>query len=83
MYTIRSAVPEDAGDITKINVYTWKELGEQNLDDYEAEYGYSLDYITLRDAIRNNEGITDTTNIPWIYRDTAIMRLLLSDEEKS
>jgi L-amino acid N-acyltransferase YncA/8-oxo-dGTP pyrophosphatase MutT (NUDIX family) len=53
-------------------------IEEQNLDDYEADYGYSLEYVTLKDAICNNEGITDTTNIPWIDRDTAIMRLLLS-----
>lgn len=58
------------------------EIGEQKLDDYEADYGYSLDYVTLKDAIRNNEGITDTTNIPWINRDTAIMRLFLSNAGK-
>ncbi|RDU22374.1 NUDIX hydrolase [Anaerosacchariphilus polymeriproducens] len=50
--------------------------GMQKLDAYEAEYGYKLEYISLEEAIINNEGIKDISNIPWIKRDTEVMKLL-------
>lgn len=54
------------------------ELGDQNLDDYEEEYGYKLEFVTLEEAILNNEKIKSTERIPWIVRDTAVMKTLLT-----
>lgn len=53
------------------------EIGAQNLDAYEADYGYELRFVTLEEAISNNDMISDTENIPWIDRDTMVMRKLL------
>lgn len=47
------------------------------LDDYEAEYGYELEFITLEAAIANNEQIIHKDGLPWIVRDTNVMKWLL------
>ena len=53
-----------------------KEIGQQNLDDYEKEYGYKLEYVSLSHAIKCNEAIKDISNIPWVERDTKVMKIL-------
>lgn len=55
------------------------DIGEQNLDDYEKEYGYRLVFTTLQEAIKNNKEITNIENIPWVIRDTKVMEKLLED----
>lgn len=55
-------------------------LIKRNLDDYEEEYGYELVYMTLQEAIENNEKLTETANVPWIDRDTGVMRKLIETE---
>ena len=52
---------------------------ERNLDEYEKEYGYELIWISLEDAIQRNESVEDSSMIPWIVRDTMVMRELLKD----
>lgn len=51
--------------------------GSLCLDDYEKEYGYELEFVTLEAAIAHNEQIIDTNDIPWIVRDTKMMKWLL------
>lgn len=53
--------------------------GKRNLDDYEEDYDYQVSWIALEDAIANNESIKDYENIPWIKRDTMVMRSLLQN----
>ena len=70
------------GDILNMKSYYYEcecedQAGEQMLDAYEAEYGYELKYVSLADAIENNERIKDTEHIPWIYRDTQVMKKLI------
>lgn len=50
--------------------------GEQNLDDYEAEYDYKVCWMRLEDALAKNEAVKDFANIPWIQRETMVMREL-------
>lgn len=57
-----------------------KEIAQRNLDDYEKEYDYNLVYVSLSEAIQNNEKISEIKDIPWIIRDTAVMRELLKEE---
>ena len=72
----------DSADIFEMTSHYYEcdvtnEIGKQKLDNYEEEYGYELEYVTLEQAIRNNENIKDTSDIPWIVRDTAVMRWLV------
>lgn len=55
-----------------------KEKAERSLDEYEKEYGYTLKFVSLEEAIRNNERLFGTEGIPWIERDTAVMKWLVS-----
>jgi|BioPla2DNA2_1021312.scaffolds.fasta_scaffold12320_2 hypothetical protein len=36
--------------------------------------------MTLEEAIENNESVKDYENIPWIKRETMVMKNLLEDE---
>lgn len=56
-------------------------IGEQNLDEYEKEYGYQLRYVTLAKAIEHNRQIQEIESIPWIVRDTKVMEYLLKQEQ--
>ncbi len=53
-------------------------LVPRNLDTYEADYEYRLEWVTLGEAIQNNENIKDTTRIPWTERDTRMMQYLIT-----
>lgn len=53
-----------------------KERAERSLDEYEKEYGYTLKFVSLEEAIRNNERLFGTKGIPWVERDTAVMKWL-------
>ena len=61
---------------------TEKDTADRCLDAYEKEYEYEPAFVTLEEAIRNNERITDTGNIPWIVRDTLVMKALLQKERE-
>lgn len=57
------------------NVYP--EPLETNLSNYEIEYGYFPSWVTLEEAIANNESLESNDLIPWKERDTAVFKLLL------
>ena len=50
--------------------------GDRNLDDYEAKYDYQVCWMTLDEAIANNESVQDYDNIPWIERDSMVTKRL-------
>ena len=49
---------------------------ERNLDDYEKEYDYQVAWPPLPDVIRKNESVEHYEKIPWIVRETMVMREL-------
>lgn len=61
---------------------TKMDMAERCLDEYEEEYEYEPVFVTLEEAIANNERITDTEHIPWIVRDTLMMKALLQKERE-
>ncbi len=54
-----------------------KNPGNLNLSSYEIDYGYSPIWVTLEEAIRNNESVQSDNWIPWKERDTLVMKRLL------
>ncbi len=52
-------------------------LSKTSPDDYEIEYGYKAYWVSLVDAITNNESLPSNDLIPWKERDTFVMKLLL------
>lgn len=55
------------------------EAGDRDLDDYEEEYDYQVAWMTLGDIIAKNESVVDYENVPWVVRETMVMKELLSD----
>lgn len=51
--------------------------GERNLDDYEKEYDYQVAWLPLPEIIRRNEAVEQYEKIPWIVRETMVMKELL------
>lgn len=57
--------------------------GERNLDAYEKEYDYQVDWLPLEEIIRRNELVENYENIPWIVRETMVMKeMILRKAEK-
>lgn len=76
----------DPDDLLEMDSYyffceVYETIGERNLDDYEAEYDYKVSWMTLDKAITNNETVKDYENIPWIKRETMVMKKLLEMED--
>ena len=51
--------------------------------DYEVDYGYYPLWVTLEEAIINNEQVLTNDLIPWLERDTLMLKLLLDQRRKS
>lgn len=58
-----------------------KVVGERNLDEYEQEYNYQVAWLPLDDIIRKNESVEEYGKIPWIVRETMVMRAVQEMEE--
>ena len=54
----------------------YDKVGETNFDDYEKEEDYQAEWCTLREIINNNEAISKSEEIPWIVRETMVMKEL-------
>lgn len=54
---------------------------EQELDDYEAEYGYEAHWLPLDEMITRNEQIQDYSKVPWAVRENLVMKELFSVRE--
>lgn len=57
-----------------------KNVYERNLDEYEKEYAYQAVWVTLEQMIRENDAVGYCDKIPWIVRDTMVMRRLAARE---
>lgn len=79
----RKGDPDDLLEMDSYYFYCdiFETIGERNLDDYEAEYDYKVSWMTLAKAIENNESVKDYENIPWIKRETMVMKKLLKTED--
>lgn len=53
-----------------------EEAGERNLDEYEQEYDYRVEWLSLDEIIRKNEEVTAKENIPWVDRELMVMKEL-------
>lgn len=70
------------GDVLNMKSYYYQcrvdeEQVPLKLDEYEKEYGYQPEFVLLAEAIKCNESITEKSEIPWVYRDTAVMKKLI------
>lgn len=52
------------------------DVGDRNLDEYEAEYDYQVIWMTLGEAIEKNKLVSDLDTCPWVVRDTKVMEIL-------
>lgn len=59
-----------------------EKMKARNLDDYEKEYGYNLEFTTIENAIKNNLSVPLSKEIPWKIRDTKVLTLLRDNYEK-
>ncbi|WP_146814575.1 NUDIX domain-containing protein [Halobacillus faecis] len=60
------------------------EKGEQRLDPYEKDQDFSPVWISVEDAIAQNEEVLDRTNKnPWIIREIYVMKHLLNSIQTS
>ena len=50
--------------------------GERCLDEYEQEYDYQVSWMALPEIIQKNESVDNFTHIPWVVRETLVMRKL-------
>lgn len=58
------------------------ELGDQNLDDYEAELGFTPIWINIDSAIQNNKAILGSANRKvqrWVQRETQVLELVKNE----
>lgn len=54
-----------------------EEAEERNLDEYEKEYDYQVAWLPLKEIIGRNELVGNYENIPWIVRETMVMKEIL------
>ncbi len=59
------------------------DAGNRNLDDYEKEYNYQVEWLPLEEIVRRNETVEDFSNIPWIIRENQVMKVLMEDEKEN
>lgn len=74
----RKGDPEDLMEMDSYYFYCdiYDKVGETNFDDYEKEEDYQAEWCTLREIINNNEAISKSEEIPWIVRETMVMKEL-------
>lgn len=75
----RKGEPEDLMEMDSYYFYCdiYNKAGKTNLDDYEREENYQVEWCTLEETIRNNESIHNFEEIPWIVRETMVMKEIL------
>ena len=55
------------------------EQGDRNLDDYEEEYDYRVQWMSLGEAIVENERVRELDAVPWVVRENEVMKQILED----
>lgn len=56
--------------------------GGRNLDEYEAEYDYRVEWMNLEEAIAANERVRELDAVPWAVRENEVMRQIPEDVSK-
>ena len=82
---------EDEFDLYRMNSYYYlceveDAFGAQNLDDYEEEYGFRPEWVTLAHAIEVNRALLENSpaNLQrWVRRDLFVLELLANLNEDS
>lgn len=74
----------DIDDLMEMESYYFycqveEEVGDKNLDDYEKEYDYQVEWMGLEDIIEKNELVENFEKIPWIVRENMVMKELLKN----
>ena len=54
--------------------------GNRNLDDYEKEYDYRVQWMSLEEAIAGNEKVQHREAVPWVMREIEVMRQVLRQQ---
>ena len=54
----------------------------RNLDEYEAEYDYRVEWMNLEEAITANERVRELDAVPWVVRENEVMRQIAEDVSK-
>ena len=54
--------------------------GNRNLDDYEKEYDYRVQWMSLEEAVAGNEKVQQRKAVPWVERETEVMRRILRQQ---
>ena len=54
---------------------------ERNLDDYEKEYEYQAEWLPLEETTQKNESAEQYEKIPWVIRETLVMKEVLKAEK--
>lgn len=80
----RKGNPEDVLDMISYYYYcsVLDDVGNRNLDAYEAEYDYQIVWITLEEAIRKNETMNHRDTCPWVAREILVMKELIARKSK-
>lgn len=75
----RKGCPDDLLEMKSYYFYCEVEevVHNRNLDDYEKEYDYQVEWMTLEDIIKRNEEVEDFENIPWVVRENIVMKEIL------
>lgn len=73
------------GDILVMDSYYYfceitGEHGERDLDDYEQDYEYQVHWCALETAVQAMAAVTDTEPVPWIARESHVMKMLIEHE---
>lgn len=53
--------------------------GAGNLDEYEAEYDYRVEWMNLEEAIAANGRVRELGAVPWVVRENKVMQQILKD----
>ncbi len=56
---------------------TEEAAGDQHLDDYEADAGFELRYVSIEEAIRVNDMNTIAKHIDMLERESSVLKLLV------
>lgn len=85
VYERRKGNPDDLMEMTSYYYFceVKEDAGDRNLDDYEAEYDYQVEWLPLEEIIRRNKSVQDMEFIPWVVRETKVMEQLLKDQKDS
>lgn len=79
----RKGEPEDLMEMDSYYFFCQVEdtAGNRNLDDYEKEYDYQVAWLPLEEIIEKNQAVADYENIPWVVRETMVMKKLLEQRK--